>query len=699
VVARALRLAGLTSAGLLGLVVVVSAQGWLYELRSSTLIGPQVHDALPLDELPRHDSVSLLLFLAVWASAGVLVGLLARRARVERLTAALLASLATGLWLFLTTWVSLVVVRQVADRQAFHAALHVPVLYLAAGLIGLGCALLGRADGRPSRRAPLVLAALVAVAGILDIASAVTPELANRVQLIEGVAPNAVPGLASALIVPTGLALIVLARGLRRRRRRAWQLTVALVLVAAVLHILKGLDYEEATVSIALALALVARRHDFEGSGDPATRLAVGLRALLYTVAIFAYGTAALWINRIEADRPYTFGFALRETATALAGLNPRGSAHLSGPFGDWFPLSVFLLGISGGLWLLSSWLAPWRYFCDRREHEQLMVRALVDKHGTDTLSPFVLRSDKSYFFSPDRRAFLAYKVVACVAVVSGDPIGDPQAIESLLPAFQAFAHERDWRVAVLGAGERCLPLYGRNGLRALYHGDEGVIDVAAFSLEGRAVRKVRQSVHRLERAGYSAASVFAGEVDCRLAAELAEVAAEWRGPQPQRGFTMEFGSLFEVGGSDALFVIGRDGSAAVAGFFHLAVSNAGRALSLSSMPRLRTTPNGFNEWLVAETVSWARQHGFERVSLNFSPFAAVLAPNGELSASQRVQRKVLHQLKGTFQLDNLLAFNRKFFPQWQKRYVVFERFADLPRVGIAGLAAEGYLPLVGQRR
>jgi lysyl-tRNA synthetase class 2 len=183
------------------------------------------------------------------------------------------------------------------------------------------------------------------------------------------------------------------------------------------------------------------------------------------------------------------------------------------------------------------------------------------------------------------------------------------------------------------------------------------------------------------------------------LAAELTEVAVEWRGPQPQRGFTMEFDSLFDVGGSDALFVIGRDASGRVAGFFHLAVSRAGRALSLSSMPRRKATPNGFNEWLVTETVGWAKQHGFERVSLNFSPFAAVLAPNGELSASQRVQRKVLHQLKGTFQLDNLLAFNRKFFPQWQKRYVVFERFADLPRVGIAGLAAEGYLPLVGQRR
>ena len=697
--ARALRFGGLLAGGLLAFVVVISAQGWLYEMRGPTLVGPRLHDALPLDELPRHDSVSFVLFVGVWACAGIFVGLVARRARVERLTAALLAALATGLWLFLSTWVSFVVVRQVADRQAFHAALHVPAVYLAAGLIGLGCALLGRTEARPSRRAPFVLAAFVAVAGVLDIASAVTPELADRVRLIEGVAPDAVPGLASALIVPTGLALIVLARSLRRRRRRAWQVTVALVLVAAVLHILKGLDYEEATVSIALALALVARRHDFDRGGDPATRLQVGVRALAYPLVIFAYGATALWINRIEADRPYTFGFSLRETATALGGLNPRGSAHLSGPFGDWFPLSVFLLGVTGALWLLASWLAPWRYRCDRREHEQLLVRRLLDEHGADTLSPFVLRPDKSYFFSADTRAFLAYTVVAGVAVISGDPIGDANSIESLLPSFQEFAHERDWRVAVLGAGERCLPLYGRNGLRALYHGDEGVIDVASFSLEGRGVRKVRQSVHRLERAGYTAAVVFAGDVGASLAVELVEVAAEWRGPQPQRGFTMEFDSLFDVGGRDAVFVIGREASGAVAGFFHLAVSRAGRALSLSSMPRLRTTPDGFNEWLVAETAAWGGQHGYERISLNFSPFAAVLAPSGELSASQRVQRKVLGQLKGTFQLDNLLAFNRKFFPRWQKRYVVFERIADLPRVGIAGLAAEGYLPLVGQRR
>ena len=130
----------------------------------------------------------------------------------------------------------------------------------------------------------------------------------------------------------------------------------------------------------------------------------------------------------------------------------------------------------------------------------------------------------------------------------------------------------------------------------------------------------------------------------------------------------------------------------------HFAVAPAAGALSLSSMPRRHETPNGFNEWLIVETVAWAREHGFGRVSLNFAPFAALLAPEAELTAVQEVQRRALLSLKGHFQLDNLLAFNRKFTPAWERRFVVYERRRDLPRVGIAALAAEAYLPFQGRK-
>ena len=157
----------------------------------------------------------------------------------------------------------------------------------------------------------------------------------------------------------------------------------------------------------------------------------------------------------------------------------------------------------------------------------------------------------------------------------------------------------------------------------------------------------------------------------------------------------MALDALFRLEQDDAVFAIGRGPSGRPAGFLHFAVCPAARALSLSSMPRLRETPNGFNEWLVTESVEWAREHGFERVSLNFAPFAALLAPEAELSGLQKLERRALLALKGQFQLDNLLHFNRKFFPSWQRRFVVYERKRDLPRIGIAALAAEAYLPFV----
>jgi lysyl-tRNA synthetase class 2 len=411
---------------------------------------------------------------------------------------------------------------------------------------------------------------------------------------------------------------------------------------------------------------------------------------------IYAYGFTALWVNRVMADRPFSAAFAIRETSRALVGLDIRGSAHLVEGFGRWFPLSVLLIGATAVVVLLHSWLAPWRFRHRQEAREHELARLLVRAWGTDTLAPFVLRSDKSYFFSEDESAFLAYRVVGGVAVVSGDPIGPEDTFDDLVARFIASARSRDWRIAILGASERRLDLYRRHGLHALYHGDEAVIETASFSLDGRAIRKVRQSIHRLERAGYRSEVLEPHEIGPALRAELEEVARAWRGDEPQRGFVMALDALFRV--EDAVFVVGYSPDGTAKGFLHFAVSRPGSALSLSSMPRLRDTPNGFNEWLVCSAVEWGRQQGFERVSLNFAPFAALLAPEAELSTLQRAERRALLSLKGRFQLDNLLHFNRKFLPTWQRRFVVYERRRDLPRVGLAALAAEAYLPFAGKR-
>jgi lysyl-tRNA synthetase class 2 len=690
---RTVRAAGALAA----FAIVVAASGWLYLIQPhSRLPGPAMPDALPLDELSRRSAVPFLVFLSVWGAAAALLGAIVNLARAERLTAGLMLALGVGGWGYLATGVSLLIVRQVPAHEAFHAAATKEAVYLPAALAGLAGALAGHARATVKPRSPLVLAWFVAAAGFLGVLDAVLPD--QRQALVGSLAPERVHGISTALVAPIGLALVVVARGLARRQRRAWAVAVVLLGGLVVLHLQHRFGYGAIGTGL-VAVALFARRGDFDAPGDPEAHPRVALRALLAAGAILVFGCFALWVNRMTADQPYTLGFALRETARAAVGVTAAGSAHLAGRVGDWFPLSVLLLTVSAAVLLLFEWVAPWRYRLQQKARERELTRTLVAAWGVDTLAPFVLRADKSYFFDDEDAAFLAYKVVGGVAIVSGDPIGPPGRFHDLVGSFIAFAHARGWRVAILGVSEGALGVYAAHGLHALYHGDEAVIDVSSFSLEGRAIRKVRQSVHRLERSGYSAEVVRPSELDAKVRDQLEAVMRAWRGGQPERGFVMALDTLFRLDDEHALFVVGRAPDGSPAGFLHFAVCRRGSALSLSSMPRLRTTPNGFTEWLVCETVAWACANGFERVSLNFAPFAALLAPEAELSAMQRLERRALLRLKGHFQLDNLLLFNRKFFPQWQRRFVVYERRLDLPRVGIAALAAEAYLPFGGRER
>ena len=678
-------------AAVLAFGVLVAADGWLYAARPLVSIsGPSVHDALALDELSHRASVPLALYTAVWAAAAVLLGLLARWAGADGLTAGLLLGPAVGGWLYALNGVSILVVRQIPAHAAFHDASTQQAVIVPAVLAGLAGAVLGRPHTSWQARSRVALSWLVAGVALLAAWDAAFPE--HRRSLLWAFDPAHVHALSKALVAPLAAVLLMTARSLSRGSRRAWQIAVAVLASLLVLHIGRRFD-EGAFVTGIVVVVLVARRADFRLRGDPTSKPRVLLHAGIAAAGVLAYGLLTLWANRLMADQPYTLPFALGVIGRALAGMSFRGEDHLSGPLADWFPITTFLLGSGTLAFLIAEWLAPWRYRLQNEANERRLAAQLVQQWGRDTLAPFALRADKSYYFSDDRSSFVAYRVVGGVAIVSGDPIGPPATHSGLVRAFVEFAHERGWRVAILGASEASLEVYRSLGLRAVYHGDEAVVETARFSLDGRAIRKVRQSVHRLQRAGFTVRALRATEIDAGLREQLEAIAREWRGDAPERGFVMALDALFRLEDESAVFFVGFDERGVPAGLLHFCISHAGSALSLSTMPRRCDVPNGFTEWLICDAVLWAREQGLQRVSLNFAPFGALLAPDAVLSRRQRVQARLLRRLKGHFQLDNLLLFNRKFAPVWERRYVVYERRRDLPRVGVAALAAESYLP------
>src|SRR5438067_2588014 len=416
----------------------------------------------------------------------------------------------------------------------------------------------GRVTLRPVS-AERLLAWAAALVGVVGLVSALTPEMADRVDMIGGVLPPGWPEAARVLTVAFGLGLVWLSRSLAKRRRRAWQLAVAVVVASAAAHLAKGLDFEEAAVSLLLLMALVRWRRRFDVPGDPASvRPLVGLAVALAGVAAVAGGAELRGVD-----------------------LSPRSGDALLG------------LGSVLGALALYFWLRPFGHAVAQTVGEPRLVRTLVDAYGSDSLAFFALRRDKSYLFSPSRRAFLAYRVVAGTALVSGDPVGDEAEIEELLGELRRLARARGWRFAVVGASEDHLDRYRAFGLKPIPIGEEAVLRPQEFSLEGRAIRKVRQSVSRLRKAGYSFRVVAADEVEPALEAGLAQVSNAWRCGQPERGFSMTIDDLHIPG---TVLALAEDGDGRIGGFLHLAPSPAGGGWSLSAMRRRPDTPNGLTE-------------------------------------------------------------------------------------------------------
>jgi lysyl-tRNA synthetase class 2 len=504
-------------------------------------------------------------------------------------------------------------------------------------------------------RAESLLAWAAAAVGVIGVVSALTPEMADRVRLVRGVLPPGVPTAARVLALAFGLALLWLSRSLARRRRRAWQLAVVVVVASAIAHLAKGLDVEEAAATLLLLAALLRWRRRFDVPGDP--------RSVGPVVGIVVAAVAS---------------------AAVALGVELRG-----GELPDRVSDLLTALGLLGGFSVLYLWLRPLSQSVAQTVAEHRLARDIVEEYGRDSLSFFALRRDKSLFFSPTRRAFLAYRVVGGTAIVSGDPVGDEAEFDALLAEFRRVARSRGWRFAVVGVSQQNLERYERLGMRSLAMGDEAVILPAQFSLEGRAIRKVRQSVTRLGKAGYGFRVLPIEELDPALREQLDEVSAEWRGANVERGFSMAMDDIYAPGTSVAL---GEGPDGRIGGFLHLAPAPAGGGWSLSTMRRRRDTPNGLTEFLVVQTALWAKEQGASELSLNFCALTDFLDESRAVTLPRRLFRRALLVADNVFQLERLHTFSRKFHPVWRPRYVCVEKLTDLPLVGLAYLHLEQLL-------
>jgi lysyl-tRNA synthetase, class II len=535
-------------------------------------------------------------------------------------------------------------------------------------------------------RVPWLVALVVRLAAVFTVLDILHP--AGRPRMSSRALNGMVNGSIFAAAVFAAGAMLVLATGLEHRKRRAWVLAVGAVVLAVVTH-LPSHRWPVVAVNVAVLVLLLAARRDFTAVSERTGRVAA-LRVFLLMSGVSI--VAGLFLTARTAPHS-PLGTRLVEVLAGLVGFTPdlEFRAENASAITE---IALNTLGGLTALLTLLSLLAPARKPSTLSADAERGLRALLDRFGArDSLGYFALRGDKTAIFSPSGKAAVVYRVVGSVTLAAGDPLGDPEAWPGAIQAWLDEADRYAWTPGVVGASEDGAIAYHRAGLDSLELGDEAVLHLDEFSLEGRSMRVVRQAVNRVRRAGYTLDVRRQRDLGPEELEEAAVTAEALRGEDVERGFSMALGRLGDPGDPELVVARARDASGRLVAV--LTFVPWGRdGLSLDLMRRARDSENGTVEFVIVGVAEQARGLGVRRISLNFAVFRSVFERGARVGAGPvlRLWHRVLLVASRWWQIESLYRANAKYQPEWVPRFVCFRRAAELPRVAVAAAEAEAFI-------
>lgn len=588
------------------------------------------------------------------------------------------------------------------------------------------------AGGVRARRVRRLAAAAIFLAGLFDLLLAVSRPAAGDLVAVSRYMPLGVAQAAGALVGLAGIGLIMLARGVLRGQRRAWAVATALLAGSLVLHVVHGGSISDLFVSGLVLLLLLTERDLFGAASDHASARTAGTTLVIGGLAAVGAATAAIELSgRVRHHVLPSWPHVLLGATERLVGLH---AVPLPDAIDDWASPSLLAVGVA--LVVVTVYLLT-RPVVDRRlsasalhsteeaaavqpgapdlesrhpphtarlreasarraaEHR---ARDIVRRHGTGTLDYFALRDDKQWFFHRD--TLVAYAVYSGTCLVSPDPIGPFGERVQAWDAFRRFSDRQGWTPAVMAAAEEWLPIYRANGMRHLYIGDEALVDVQRFSLQGGKMKGLRQAVNRVERYGYSVEFLDPARVGPVQGRPLVELMEKHRRGEQERGFSMMLGRIFDPRDTGLLLTAVYGPDRRPAAMCQFVPSAAINGYSLDLMRRdPGEHPNGLLDFALCSTIEHLRKAGGRGLSLNFAAMRAVLDGERGDGVAVRMERWALERMSTVLQIESLWRFNAKYGPRWQPRYALYDAAEHLVPALVAIVRAESLwdVPVLGK--
>ncbi len=548
---------------------------------------------------------------------------------------------------------------------------------------------------RQSDFIPKVIGRLAFLTGIFIIVANLLPRVGRKAGSLESYLPFYVTSTSLATSILTGFAMILIARGLIRRKHRAWLLMLGILTVNIISNQLRSQLHPAQTIVVAiLVILLIYYRKNFYAVSDPATKYSP-----LYTfsgllILVIVTGLGLLYFRHgSQIPKNTSFKDIFLTVIEGLVGV--AGPVHLENPrLDDTVSITLGAFGIFTILFPLSLYFRKTSVTPKLSDSEVEEVKKLIKwDSDQDSLGYFATRRDKSVIWSNNKKAGIAYRVQSGVLLASGDPFGEFSLWPEVIEKFLEMARKYAWTPAVMGASDLGGEVWVKEAdMLAIDIGDEAIINVSQFTLEGRPMANVRQMVNRIKRKGYYTTTSRFVDLSQSDQEKLRYLARHWRYGAAERGFSMSMDRFGELGDMETIITVARQGDE-IKGLLYFVPWIENR-LSLDRMQRDKDSDPGVNDLMIVETALWAKENNITHVSLNFAAFRSIFERAEKINAGPilRFIRNTVRFFSNWFQVESLYRFNAKFQPEWRTRYVLYPKAADIVRVGWAALRAEQFI-------
>ncbi|MDP4032698.1 MAG: bifunctional lysylphosphatidylglycerol flippase/synthetase MprF [Pseudorhodobacter sp.] len=609
--------------------------------------------------LPSSD-IGFFTFLAVFAAATmagilshvpggvgvfetVVVAALSSGTPVDKIAAALL------LYRLVYYIVPFVLALVVLALYEAYVALGVGRLAAPRGPVGRALAAMAPALGAMGPLVPVVLATMIFGSGLWMSLAALIPPTSEAAEAAEALFPLAFVEGSALLSSALGAGLIVLALGVARRSFGAWLLSLAAMAAGMVVSLVQGLDYQRALVLALACLILLPFRREFS-------------RRTQLTHAGFSPGWLVMVLSTVVAFG-FVFFFAHKSTPYAHElwwqfATDERAPRALRAGL-----VASLAIAIATLLLLLR---AP--HVTPRPPDAAALARAArIVAAGDVPDAAFALTGDKSLLFSGAGDAFLMFGVQGRSWIALGGPVGARDAFADLAWAFVDSARRAGARPVFYEVGEQDLPLMLDLGLSLHKLGEEAVVDLARFSLDGPARSKLRAAHARSLRDGLTL-EILQPPHDPALMASLRGISDDWLATRKvrEKGFSL---GRFDPAwlGRWPLALVRHQGR--IVGFASLLVTDSKALCTIDLMRHCADAPNGAMEFLFTALILSLKAMGYARFSLGMVPLAGLEARRtGRLW--NRFGAAIFRHGGNFYNFAGLRAFKAKFDPEWHPHYL-----------------------------